>query len=159
MKDVGETRTLTLRSDGQVSVDGGPGVHLTRLEARLLLAMARRQSHLSKDVLLLEMHPGRQDVDMPEVKIVDVMVCKLRNKLREVGASDAVATVWGMGYRLDRCRYSVALPDGEHLAVPLSGDLQSRLEDLALARSTTVPLLVASMLTDAVAAAERSAWA
>ena len=40
--------------------------------------------------------------DEPEVKIIDVFVCKLRRKLSEMhpDAEKFIETVWGRGYRL-----------------------------------------------------------
>jgi hypothetical protein len=38
-------------------------------------------------------------MDEPEIKIIDVFVCKIRKKLRAVDGHD-VETVWGRGYVL-----------------------------------------------------------
>jgi two-component system cell cycle response regulator CtrA len=35
-----------------------------------------------------------------EPKIVDVFICKIRAKLRRAGLTDAITTVWGVGYAL-----------------------------------------------------------
>jgi two-component system cell cycle response regulator CtrA len=41
------------------------------------------------------------DLDEPEVKIIDVFVCKLRKKLANAsGGLDYIETVWGRGYAL-----------------------------------------------------------
>lgn len=34
------------------------------------------------------------------MKIIDVFICKLRNRLKVVGAGSMIATVWGQGYTL-----------------------------------------------------------
>jgi two-component system cell cycle response regulator CtrA len=39
-------------------------------------------------------------MDEPEVKIIDVFICKLRKKLAQAGAADVIGTVWGRGYVL-----------------------------------------------------------
>jgi len=40
-------------------------------------------------------------MDEPEVKIIDVFICKLRKKLAEVsGGKNYIETVWGRGYFL-----------------------------------------------------------
>ena len=39
-------------------------------------------------------------MDEPEVKIIDVFICKLRKKLAQAGAGDLIGTVWGRGYVL-----------------------------------------------------------
>jgi two-component system cell cycle response regulator CtrA len=39
-------------------------------------------------------------MDEPEVKIIDVFICKLRKKLAQAGAGELIGTVWGRGYVL-----------------------------------------------------------
>jgi two-component system cell cycle response regulator CtrA len=39
-------------------------------------------------------------MDEPEVKIIDVFICKLLKKLAHAGAADLIGTVWGRGYVL-----------------------------------------------------------
>ena len=40
-------------------------------------------------------------LDEPELKIIDVFICKIRKKLREAtGGQDPIETVWGRGYVL-----------------------------------------------------------
>ena len=69
---------------------------LTHNEARLLGALmcgrVCTKSHLMD--LVYETAPG----DQPDVKIVDVFVCKLRKKLAPHGV--VVDTVWGRGFRM-----------------------------------------------------------
>ncbi|HWG30552.1 MAG TPA: hypothetical protein VN676_08380 [Steroidobacteraceae bacterium] len=36
-------------------------------------------------------------MDEPELKIIDVFICKLRKKLALAGAGDVIGTVWGPG--------------------------------------------------------------
>ncbi len=50
---------------------------------------------LTKEVFLNHLYGG---MDEPEVKIIDVFICKLRKKLAEAGARDVIGTVWGRGY-------------------------------------------------------------
>ena len=38
--------------------------------------------------------------DMPEQKIIDVFICKLRRKLMEAQAQIRIKTVWGRGWRM-----------------------------------------------------------
>ena len=41
-------------------------------------------------------------MDEPELKIIDVFICKLRKKFREAtGADTNIETVWGRGYVLN----------------------------------------------------------
>jgi two-component system cell cycle response regulator CtrA len=61
-----------------------------------LLAM-RRGSTITKEMFLNHLY---QERDEPELKIIDVFICKLRKKLREATGSDYVETIWGRGYTL-----------------------------------------------------------
>jgi two-component system cell cycle response regulator CtrA len=81
-----------------VTVDGRP-VPLTSRETQLLeLFMLRRNRIISKDQV---MHCLYSDGDYPELRIVDVYVCKIRRKLRSAGAPKVIRTVWGCGYMLE----------------------------------------------------------
>jgi two-component system cell cycle response regulator CtrA len=52
---------------------------------------------LTKEVFLNHLYGG---IDEPEVKIIDVFICKLRKKLATAGGADLIGTVWGRGYVL-----------------------------------------------------------
>ena len=79
----------------QVSVDGQP-VHLTGKEYAILELLAlRRNMVLTKDQFLNHLYGG---LDEPEMKIIDVFICKLRKKLAQAGAGNLIGTVWGRGY-------------------------------------------------------------
>lgn len=78
-----------------VSVSGLP-VHLTGKEYGMLELMAlRKGTTLTKEMFLNHLYGG---MDEPELKIIDVFICKLRKKLGD--ASGLVQTVWGRGYVL-----------------------------------------------------------
>lgn len=73
-------------------------VHLTGKEYAMLELMAlRRGSLITKDMFLNHLYGG---MDEPEIKIIDVFICKLRKKLALHGAAELVQTVWGRGYVL-----------------------------------------------------------
>ena len=74
-------------------------VHLTGKEYSILELMAVRHKHiLTKEMFLSHLYGG---MDEPELKIIDVFVCKLRKKLHvAAGMGDAIKTVWGRGYQL-----------------------------------------------------------
>ena len=81
----------------QVCVDGQP-IHLTGKEyAMLELLTLRRGMVLTKDQFLSHLYGG---MDEPEMKIIDVFICKLRRKLAQAGADGLICTVWGRGYVL-----------------------------------------------------------
>jgi two-component system cell cycle response regulator CtrA len=81
-----------------VSVDDQP-VHLTGKEYSILeLLSLRKGTTLTKEMFLDHLYGG---VYEPELKIIDVFVCKLRKKLaRATGDSHYIETVWGRGYVL-----------------------------------------------------------
>ena len=90
---VGELE-LSLETRG-VSIAGRP-VHLTGKEYSILeLLVMRKGMVLTKEVFLNHLYGG---MDEPEVKIIDVFICKLRKKLAEAGAPSVIGTVWGRGY-------------------------------------------------------------
>ena len=86
--------TLNLASR-EVTVAGTP-VHLTAKEYAVLeLLTLRRGTVLTKEAFLNHLYGG---MDEPEVKIIDVFICKLRKKLAQAGADNLIGTVWGRGY-------------------------------------------------------------
>ncbi|MCK8783726.1 response regulator transcription factor [Roseomonas sp. NAR14] len=88
--------TLDLSSH-EVRVGTNP-VPLTGKEYAILeLLTLRKGTVLTKEVFLNHLYGG---LDEPEVKIIDVFICKLRKKLAQAGARDLIGTVWGRGYLL-----------------------------------------------------------
>ena len=81
-----------------VTVDGNP-VHLTGKEYAILeLLSLRKGTILTKEMFLNHLYGG---MDEPELKIIDVFVCKLRKKLTQATAgSHYIDTIWGRGYIL-----------------------------------------------------------
>lgn len=79
-------------------VDGQP-VHLTSKEYSILeLLMLRKGTPLKKEMFLNHLYGG---IDEPELKIIDVFICKLRKKLMEAsGGENYIKTLWGRGYIL-----------------------------------------------------------
>ena len=75
-------------------------VALTGKEYSILeLLSLRKGMTLTKEMFLTHLYGGR---DEPELKIIDVFVCKLRKKLANAGdnAATCIETVWGRGYAL-----------------------------------------------------------
>ena len=81
-----------------VDVDG-EAVHLTGKEYQMLeLLSLRKGTTLTKEMFLNHLYGG---MDEPELKIIDVFICKLRKKLSEATEGDNyIETVWGRGYVL-----------------------------------------------------------
>ena len=92
---------------GQVNVNldaktvdvAGSAVHLTGKEYQMLeLLSLRKGTTLTKEMFLNHLYGG---MDEPELKIIDVFICKLRKKLAEAtGGLNYIETVWGRGYVL-----------------------------------------------------------
>jgi len=93
------TGKLTVNLDAKaVDVNGQP-VHLTGKEYGILeLLSLRKGTTLTKEMFLNHLYGG---MDEPELKIIDVFVCKLRKKLATAtGGENYIETVWGRGYVL-----------------------------------------------------------
>jgi two-component system, cell cycle response regulator CtrA len=74
-------------------------VNLTGKEYRMLeLLSLRRGTTITKEMFLSQLYGG---MDEPEIKIIDVFMCKIRKKLAVAsGGKDYIETVWGRGYLL-----------------------------------------------------------
>ena len=74
-------------------------VHLTNKEYAILELLAMRKGTvLTKEMFLNHLYSS---MDEPEIKIIDVFVCKLRKKLAKAsGGMNYIDTVWGRGYML-----------------------------------------------------------
>jgi len=77
---------------------------LTAHEARLFAFLTTRDV-ATKPAIMQALYSDRADED-PEIKIVDVFVCKLRKKVKPFGVD--IETVWGRGYSLrDRSSFQM----------------------------------------------------
>lgn len=85
-----DTRTVTV---------AGEPLHLTAKEYGIIeLLSLRKGQTLTKEQFLNHLYGG---IDEPELKIIDVFICKLRKKLTSTTAADSyIETVWGRGYVL-----------------------------------------------------------
>jgi two-component system, cell cycle response regulator CtrA len=81
-----------------VTVNDRP-LHLTGKEYGILeLLSLRKGTTLTKDMFLNHLYGG---LDEPELKIIDVFICKLRKKLSAATRGHHyIETVWGRGYML-----------------------------------------------------------
>ena len=93
------TGKLTVNLDTRTAeVDTQP-LHLTGKEYGILeLLSLRKGTTLTKEMFLNHLYGG---MDEPELKIIDVFICKLRKKLTaSCGGENYIHTVWGRGYVL-----------------------------------------------------------
>jgi two-component system, cell cycle response regulator CtrA len=97
MDDGTEVVILVDTSQSLCMVDSIP-VDLTLSEFKILSTVIERKSKVvSKEALLTALYSGN---DEPELKIIDVYVCKVRKKLdmHYPGLGDVIKTEWGRGY-------------------------------------------------------------
>ena len=93
------TGKFTVNLDAKTVEVDGKSVHLTGKEYQMLeLLSLRKGTTLTKEMFLNHLYGG---MDEPELKIIDVFICKLRKKLSEAtGGENYIETVWGRGYVL-----------------------------------------------------------
>lgn len=101
----GHSESIINTGDVEVNLDTqtvsvcGKALHLTGKEYGIMeLLSLRKGSTLNKDQFLNHLYGG---IDEPELKIIDVFICKLRKKLEKAsGGKNYIETVWGRGYVL-----------------------------------------------------------
>ena len=93
------TGPVAVNLDAKTVEVEGKTVHLTGKEYQMLeLLSLRKGTTLTKEMFLNHLYGG---MDEPELKIIDVFICKLRKKLAEAtGGANYIETVWGRGYVL-----------------------------------------------------------
>ncbi|WGI20440.1 response regulator transcription factor CtrA [Amylibacter sp. IMCC11727] len=94
-----ETGQISVNLDAKTVEVEGNTVHLTGKEYQMLeLLSLRKGTTLTKEMFLNHLYGG---MDEPELKIIDVFICKLRKKLAEAtNGENYIETVWGRGYVL-----------------------------------------------------------
>jgi two-component system cell cycle response regulator CtrA len=94
-----KTGSVSVNLDAKTVDVEGKSVHLTGKEYQMLeLLSLRKGTTLTKEMFLNHLYGG---MDEPELKIIDVFICKLRKKLAEAtGGANYIETVWGRGYVL-----------------------------------------------------------
>jgi two-component system cell cycle response regulator CtrA len=111
-----QTGDLVVNLDTKTVEVYGQRVHLTGKEYQMLeLLSLRKGTTLTKEMFLNHLYGG---MDEPELKIIDVFICKLRKKLANASKSpefqdglNFIETVWGRGYVLRE-------PTGEEVRIP-----------------------------------------
>ncbi len=93
------TGSVNVNLDAKTVDVAGKTVHLTGKEYQMLeLLSLRKGTTLTKEMFLNHLYGG---MDEPELKIIDVFICKLRKKLAEATmGANYIETVWGRGYVL-----------------------------------------------------------
>ena len=101
----GHSQSIIKTGDIEVNLNGKTvevrrnTVHLTGKEYQMLeLLSLRKGTTLTKEMFLNHLYGS---MDEPELKIIDVFICKLRKKLSAAtGRENHIETVWGRGYVL-----------------------------------------------------------
>ena len=106
------TGKLLVNLDSRAVTVNDQPLHLTGKEYGILeLLSLRKGTTLTREMFLNHLYGG---MDEPELKIIDVFVCKLRKKLvQATGGEHYIETVWGRGYQLrdpDPVRAAAASP-------------------------------------------------
>ncbi len=94
-----ETGRVRVNLDAKTVEVAGKHVPLTGKEYQMLeLLSLRKGTTLTKEMFLNHLYGG---MDEPELKIIDVFICKLRKKLATAtDGENYIETVWGRGYVL-----------------------------------------------------------
>ena len=94
-----KTGDLVVNLDTKTVEINGARTHLTGKEYQILeLLSLRKGASVTKEMFLTNLYGG---MDEPEIKIIDVFICKLRKKLATASrGKDYIETIWGRGYML-----------------------------------------------------------
>lgn len=93
------TGAMAINLNSKIVTVAGKVLHLTSKEYALveLLGM-RKGTTINKEQFLNHLYGG---MDEPEMKIIDVFLCKIRRKIEQLSdGEEYIETVWGRGYIL-----------------------------------------------------------
>jgi two-component system cell cycle response regulator CtrA len=95
---------LVINFDDRMVTIKDQRIELTPTEYSVLELLAiKKGTILSKRIFINHLYPNitkKQNMDKKRDKIVDVFICKLRNKLKSIGGREYISTMWGRGYTL-----------------------------------------------------------
>ena len=100
MLPIDSTGPIALNIDTRIAEVNGTPIKLTPTEYKVLeLLSLRKNSVLTKEMCLNYLYNGLSE---PEIKIIDVFICKLRKKIAAAtgDGNGVIETVWGGGYML-----------------------------------------------------------
>ena len=84
-----------LNLDRTANVQAAFGISEALAQILIMLSDGKPKN---KEALHAALYYQRPDIDAPEVKIIDTLICKLRKYVSKHGVE--IDTVWGNGYRL-----------------------------------------------------------
>jgi two-component system cell cycle response regulator CtrA len=93
------TGNMEINLNSKIVTIGGKVLHLTSKEYALVELLAiRKGTTINKEQFLNHLYGG---MDEPEMKIIDVFMCKIRRKIEKLTKEEEyIQTVWGRGYIL-----------------------------------------------------------
>lgn len=91
---------LSFDRDNKVITVAGKPVKLSDRQHKVLVILADSGKTLSQDEILAEMYGNRRD--MPEPKMVDVLVCNIRKRIARHTPGSFIQTNWGNGYYIQK---------------------------------------------------------
>lgn len=104
---------VQVTSDNSLIIDGQElDAHFTKTEANLLHSIVKRDKVSDKWTIMNDIYGGR---DEPDVKILEVLICKIRNKLDM--HRRMIVTVWGRGYKRHEDYIYLPTPNTETVSV------------------------------------------
>jgi len=76
-------------------------IQFTELESDLLrVLLSYRGTVIPSEMLMYYRQSQQPSTRPPDQKIIDVVICKIRNKLRQTNLGQQLVSVWGRGYML-----------------------------------------------------------
>lgn len=91
---------MILYHDSLSLVDGEKSVHLTRQEAKILIAIISAYPRtISKEEIASQVWPVANDEPLNLDGHIKVVLCHIRKKLKAAGMAICFGTVWGVGFR------------------------------------------------------------
>jgi len=124
------------QSTGELALHGH-SIKLTRTEQSLLARMMRAEGQVvSRAQLYHTLYGSRVDSDCPDDKIIGVLVCRLRGKMAEIGATGVIETDRGRGWRVAVAapRLALALTRPEWTSLEIIVSLAERHDAVAAGR-------------------------
>lgn len=106
------------------------GVSLTPMEAKILYALKDKSRPVSRNLLMENIYGFRPDGEYAMEKTVDVVICRIRKKIKRAKLPWLLKTVWGFGYELQERKTAGTLKRAAlalAIALPLGQVIASRI--------------------------------
>ncbi|TCU34067.1 helix-turn-helix domain-containing protein [Rhizobium azibense] len=117
---------------------------LTSMEAKIVSALLDGRPHSKESIYNAVYFDSMRDP--PEMKIIDVMVCKIRKKMFPFGVK--IETIWGSGYHLTDCARVLSILNGEVSVELIAGNAAPIHRKHGENEKSVLSVLVAEMNAD-----------